>query len=305
MRATVRLRDDRVHQSVVQVGFGGQGECGGGRGVGLLVGLLPQDGGAAFGADDRIPAVLQHGHAITHADAKRATAAALADHGADDRRAQAAHLAQVHGDGLGLAALLAVEARVGTRRVDERDDGQAELLGQLHLQHGLAITLGIGAAKAALDALLGGAALVMAHHQTLHASDAREAGDDTGIVAVASVAVQLAPVAADHADVVERLRALRMARHAHGLPRGQVGVGLGEQAVARVLQRGDLVGELDRVGLLLQGVDLPLDLGDRLLEVQGDKRWGGHEVNRIAAKPADPTTSPCRRLAGVPVTMST
>ena len=51
------------------------------------------------------------------------------------------------GDRLGLAALLGADPRIRARRVDQRDHGQAEALGQLHQPHRLAIALGAGHAE--------------------------------------------------------------------------------------------------------------------------------------------------------------
>src|ERR1041384_1851350 len=111
--------DDGVDDAQFEVVAGGEFEGIGGSGVGLLVGLLPEDGGAAFGADDAVPGVGQHGHAVGNVD------------------------------GLGLAAFFGTDAGVGTGRVDEGDDGEIELLGDLHFGEGLAVALGVGAAKGA------------------------------------------------------------------------------------------------------------------------------------------------------------
>ncbi len=74
---------------------------------------LPEDAGAAFGADDRVVGVFEHGHAVADADAQRAARAAFADHHADDRRGQPRHLEHRAGDDLGLAAFFGADARIG------------------------------------------------------------------------------------------------------------------------------------------------------------------------------------------------
>ena len=51
---------------------------------------------------------------------------AFADDDADDRRADLAHGLQVLGDDRGLTALLGGDSRIGTGRVDERDDRQTD-----------------------------------------------------------------------------------------------------------------------------------------------------------------------------------
>ena len=133
----------------------------------LLVGFFPQDRRAALWTDHGIPTVLQHGDTISHANSQRATGTAFANHNANNGRAQPAHLAQVHRDGLGLSALLAVKTWIRAGRVNESDDWHVELFSEFHFQKSFAIALGIGATKAALDALFSGASLVMANKQTL------------------------------------------------------------------------------------------------------------------------------------------
>ena len=134
--------------------------------------MLPEDRGAAFGADHGVVGVLQHEHAVGDADAERAAAAAFADDDGDDRRAQDHHLAQVHGDRFGDVALLGADAGIGAGGVDERDEGQAEFFRQPHEAQRLAIAFGIGAAEVAFDVLLQLAALLVADDDALAAADA-------------------------------------------------------------------------------------------------------------------------------------
>ncbi len=82
----------------------------------------------------------------------------------DDGRVEQRHLAKVQRDGLGDAALLGFDARIGRRRVDEHDDRPFELLGQLQDAKRLPISLGLGVAEVPVDLLLGVAALLMADH---------------------------------------------------------------------------------------------------------------------------------------------
>jgi len=84
-------------------------------------------------------------------DGKRAAGAAFADDRHDDRYAQAGHLVQVAPDGLGLAAFLGADAGIRTRRIDEREQGQAEFLGELHEPQRLAVTLRPWHAEVAMD----------------------------------------------------------------------------------------------------------------------------------------------------------
>src|SRR5581483_2048798 len=51
------------------------------RGLGRLVGALPQDGGATLGRDHRVGRVLQHLHDVPDRDRERSARATLADDG--------------------------------------------------------------------------------------------------------------------------------------------------------------------------------------------------------------------------------
>ena len=82
--------------------------------------------------------------------------------------------------------------------------------------------------------------------------------------------MQLVKVGEDIVDVVERVRPLRMARQLRHLPRRKLRVDLFQQPLALLLQPVDLFRNVDR-GIVLhetQLVDLRLELGDRLLEIQ-------------------------------------
>src|SRR5574343_745988 len=127
-----------------------------------LFGTLPQNGSAAFRRNDGISGVLQHLHGIADGNRQRAAGAALADDGDDDRHFQFGHHVQITANRFGLAALLGVDTGVGTRRIDEGHDWDAELLGQLHQAQGLAIALGARHAEVAVDLFLGIATLLVA-----------------------------------------------------------------------------------------------------------------------------------------------
>src|SRR4029450_9167867 len=79
----------------------------------------------------------------------------------------------------------------GARRVDEGDDGLAELVGELHEPEGLAIALRVRHAEVARDVLAGVAALLVPEHHHRLALEDREAAHDGEIVAEDAVAVEL------------------------------------------------------------------------------------------------------------------
>jgi hypothetical protein len=155
-------------------------------------------------------------------------------------------------------------------RVDEAEHRQAELLGELHQPERLAVALGPRHAEVAQRPLLGVAPLLVAEHHARLAVEAGQAADDRLVVGEGAVAVQLLVVGEDLGDVVERVGPLRMARDLRHLPRRQAGIDVLGEEQALLAQPVDLLGDVDRRLVLhvAQLVDLGLELGDRLLEVE-------------------------------------
>ena len=191
--------------------------------------------------------------------------------------AQARHLEQIAADRLGLAALLGVDAGIGARRVDEGEHRQAELLGELHQAQRLAVALGLGHAEVARDLLLGVAPLLVADHHAGRAVEARQPADDRSVVREGAVAVQLLEMREEPLHVVERERALRMARDLRHLPGSQLAVDVLGERLAALGEALDLVRDVDRRVVLheAQFLDAGLELRDRLLELEeGGFHWG-------------------------------
>ncbi len=128
------------------------------------------------------------------------------------------------GDDLRLAALLGADARISAGRVDQADDRQAVLRGELHLGHAFAIAFGMGAAEEALGPFLEGFAFVMADHQHFVLVELREAGAQRPVVAKKLVAVQFDELIEQQFHVVGELGPVRKPRHTHGVPRIKLAV---------------------------------------------------------------------------------
>ena len=298
MRTAQGLLDDLVDHAELAEVTGGEAQGLGG--VLAAAAVAPEDARAALGRDDGVVAVLQHQHAVAHADAERATAAALADDDADRRDGEAAHLEDVLGDGPGLAALLGADAGVRTRGVDERDDGQAEAGGQLHLRERLAVALGVRHAELALEALAGVAALAVADDQEALVADAGEARGDGLVFAEEAIAVELDVLVAEVLDVVRELGTAGMAGDQAGLPRGEVLVRLLEQTVAAANERLEFAGKpvvviacAIETGArdVLELFDLLLELEDRTLEGEGSGGIRGRTRTALAVGHGDPSRS--------------
>src|SRR5215218_6486286 len=119
MRSAQRLWNHLIDDAQPQQILRRELQCVGGA-FGKLM-ALPEDAGAAFGANDRVIRELEHGNSVAHADAECPAATPFADDDADDRRLETRHLVHVLGYGLRLAAFLGANARVSTGRVDETD----------------------------------------------------------------------------------------------------------------------------------------------------------------------------------------
>ena len=230
---------------------------------------LPEDAGAAFGADDRVVGELEHGDAIADADAERAAGAPFADHDADDRRRQARHLEHALGDDLGLAALFGADAGIGAGRVDQADDRQLVLGGHLHLGHRLAIAFGMGAAEEAFVAFFERFAFMVADDHDLVAIELGEAGAERAVVAEELVAVELDEFVEDEVEVVGEHRPIGMAGDLDRFPGIEPAVDAADRVGELAAERADLIVQLGR--FRLGGVERAnslLDLVDRLLECQ-------------------------------------
>jgi hypothetical protein len=156
---------------------------------------------------------------------------------------RARHRGEAGPDGLALPALLGADPGVGPRRVDEREDGEAELVRQLVHAAGLPVPLRVRLAEVSRHLLLGAAPLLVADDDHAAPAVGREAAHDRGVLGEAAVAVELLEIGEEVLDVIEGVRPVGVTRELHLLPRGEV--------------REELAREAPR--LLLQPLQLPLE----------------------------------------------
>ncbi len=107
-------------------------------------------------------------------------------------------------DGLGLAALLRLDARIGAGRVDEGEDGKLEAVGKLHEADRLAVALGPGHAEIVADAGLRRGALLLAEDADRLAPKAAEAADDGLVLGKFAVAGERREILDQPGAVVRR-----------------------------------------------------------------------------------------------------
>ena len=131
---------------------------------------------------------------------------------------------KIASDGFGLSALLGVDARISAGSVNQGENRPAKLRGQLHDAQRLAITLRLGLAEISLEPLFCVAAFLVADDGYGPSVKLRETRNQGFVVAIAAVAVQLDKVGEKHADVIERVRTLRVPRNLGALPGPEVAV---------------------------------------------------------------------------------
>jgi len=173
--------------------------------------------------------------------------------------------------GLGLAALLGAQARIGAGGIDEGQHRQIELLGHVHQTHGLAVTLRPGHAEIVLQPGGGVVALLLADDHHRLTAEAAKAAHDRLVVGELAVAAQLDELVDQPGQVVDEVRPLGMAGHLGLLPGGQTGIGLAPQFAQPRAQGVDLAVETARPGRIgepRQLLDLAFQLGDRLFELE-------------------------------------
>src|SRR5437867_2146608 len=155
---------------------------------------------------------------VSNADAQRAAASSLPDDAYDDRHREARHLAQIARDRLCLAPFLGPDARVGSGRIHKGDDGPGELLCQLHDAQRLAISLGLRIAEVPILALFQIPSFLLPddhHGVTVIRGHSR---NDGGIVAEASVAVNLRKVLKHPLDIIQSVWTLLVPGQESPLP---------------------------------------------------------------------------------------
>ncbi len=184
--------------------------------------------------------MFQHRHAIGGGEGYGSAGAALTDDHGDHGNADLQAFLGRPRDGLRLAAFLGALAGVGARRVHERDDRQAETVGEVHQADCLAIAFGTGHAEIVVDARLGVVALFMAHDHDRLVLKPCQTAQNCAVVGKVAIAGQRRVFGEQRLDIVRAMRSVRMARDLAFPP--------GRQVLVHVRQQG--------LGLLVEGPGL-------------------------------------------------
>ncbi len=104
-------------------------------------------------------------------------------------------------------ALLGADARIGARRIDQRDDGDVEAVGHAHQADRLAIAFGPRHAEIVLEPAVGVGALLVADDADALAVETAEPADDRRVVAVLAIAGKRNEIRDQRGNVIETMRA--------------------------------------------------------------------------------------------------
>ena len=220
MGAADGLLDDAVDN--LEVKQLGRGDAQPERGFVGFRAVFPKNGGAPFWGDHAVDAVFEDMHAVGNTEGERAARAAFTDDRGDDGHADARHGGEARADGFALPALLGANAWVGAGSVDERKNGHVEAIGELVEAAGFAVAFWLGLTKVAGGLFLRGAAFLMADNNDTAPTVKPYATDDGCVVAKAAIAMQLDEVFKKVPDVIECVRAVRVAAKLDFLPRRQI-----------------------------------------------------------------------------------
>ena len=211
MGGAERFRDHFVDDAELHEIVGGELES-----LGRLVSeldALPEDPGAAFGADDGIVGELQNADVVANSQTERPAGPPFTNHDANDRYGQHRHFAKVDGDRISLAAFFGSDAWVGAGGVDQADDGNLELGGQFHFLERFPVSFRMSTAVKAFVAFFQIAAFVLADEQDFAIVDFGKSHVDRSIVSESPVTVQFDEFVAKQFDIIASLRAILMASH--------------------------------------------------------------------------------------------
>ena len=175
------------------------------------------------------------------------------------------------GDGLGLAAFLGPLAGIGPGGVDQGDDRQVELVGQIHQPHGFAIALGPGHAEIAFDAGLGVMAFFVADNHHWLVVEAGQSAHDSVVIGEVAVTSQRDEFAEQSLDIVLAMRPIRVAGDLAFAPGGQVFVQVFQQFTGLLVQRGGFLCHVHFRVLFGEGAKLfglAFDLGQVAFKVE-------------------------------------
>src|SRR5215469_2140360 len=268
-----RFRDNFIDQTqLFQIVGGELQRLGRLRGV---TSVLPQNRGTAFRADNRIIRVFQHENTIGNSDAERAAGASFADHGCNNWGPQDHHFAQINSNGLRNMPLLRAYARVGARRIDERNHRQMKLFCKPHQSKGFSVSLGVGATEIPPNIFFGIPTLLMGYNHTPNFADRSETAGHCLIVAKKAVAMKLQIVGKRGPEVVKSKRASGMSGDLNPLPGGELIINFALGFFDFLLHRLYFPIDVNRVRfrVFLQFFELLFQLNNWFLKFQ---RWYLH-----------------------------
>jgi len=214
-----RFGDDLFHNSIrIQVL---RRQFHHGTGFAAAGGIFPQNAGKPLGAEHRIHGVFQHQNMVGNAKPQCAAAGAFARNDGQYRDGQTAHLHQVAGDGLPLAALLGILTGVSTGGINKCDDGPPEFFRLLHHAQRLAVAFRSRHAKVAAQVFFQRRSFAVPQNRNGHPMESRDTAQNGRVLLALPVTALLKKVGKQVVDDFADMRAVRAARQKNSVLRRQ------------------------------------------------------------------------------------
>ena len=164
------------------------------------------------------------------------------------------------------------DAGIRARRVNQRDDGQAEFVREPHQAQRLAVAFGMRGAEVAQNVFLGVAAFLRADDHDAVFAQLGKTADHRAVLGEQAVAVQFLKIRESVLDVIQRVRPLGMARELDALPGGEVQENLPAGFLQFFFDELDFLLEADAQRMFLrmraEFIQLVLQFDDRLFEIE-------------------------------------
>ena len=158
---------------------------------------------------------------VGNAKSQCAAAGAFARNDGQYRDGQTAHLHQVAGDGLPLAALLGILTGVSTGGINKCDDGPPEFFRLLHHAQRLAVAFRSRHAKVAAQVFFQRRSFAVPQNRNGHPMESRDTAQNGRVLLALPVTALLKKVGKQVVDDFADMRAVRAARQKNSVLRRQ------------------------------------------------------------------------------------
>ena len=155
---------------------------------------------------------------VPNTDSQRSSRTPLTNYNTNNRYFQRSHQEHAFGNHLRLPAFFSADPRIGSRRVNEANHGQAVLRRQSHFPHRFAISFGMSATKVAGLFLGERFPFLVTDNKDFMTINFRKSGEHGGVITKSLVAMEFDKFIKNKPQVVTRFWSVWMSRNFDGLP---------------------------------------------------------------------------------------